>query len=86
MKTIVQGDKTRLLQPKYFECSHCGWVGKANKDEYEYCGNQYEGDEWKVKCACCGNIAYTVPNSDIPKYIEIENTQFISDSDYPPWL
>lgn len=62
MTTIIQGNKELLKEYKYFKCSTCGWIGKANKDEYKYCGDQCEGDEWFVKCLCCGRRAYSVQN------------------------
>jgi uncharacterized C2H2 Zn-finger protein len=34
MKTIIAGDRDTLKGYKYFECKKCGWVGKADKDEY----------------------------------------------------
>ena len=60
MKTIVSGNKDALKEYKYFECKRCGWAGKADKTEYTYCGDQREGDNWKVKCPCCAGAAHFV--------------------------
>lgn len=34
MKTIVAGSLDRLNQVLYFQCEHCGWIGRADKHEY----------------------------------------------------
>ena len=34
MKTIVAGNIDILKGYKYFECKKCGWVEKADKNEY----------------------------------------------------
>ena len=60
MKTILPGNKDLLKEYKYFYCNRCGWAGKAERKEYLYCGNQRDGDEWKVECPCCGAAAYTI--------------------------
>lgn len=60
MKTIIEGNLEATKEYKYFECSACGWVGKADKTEYKYCGDQREGDCWNVKCPCCRHIAYDI--------------------------
>ena len=60
MTTIIQGNKDLLKEYKYFQCPRCGWIGKAEKTEYKYCGNQIDGDAWKVSCLCCDNTAYDI--------------------------
>ena len=62
MKTIVAGNREILKEYKYFKCIICGWVGKAEKEEYQYCGNQIDGDNWKVVCPCCGKTAWDIQN------------------------
>ena len=50
MKTIMQGNAERAKEYKYFECSKCGWIGKAEKGEYEYHSDQYQGSWCRIKC------------------------------------
>lgn len=54
MKTIIEGDKERLKEYKYFECHKCGWAGKADKDEYKYF-DCYQDAYHFVVCPCCNN-------------------------------
>ena len=42
-----------------FECEQCGCLFDANKNEYKYCGNQIEGDDWKMTCPYCKNTVYS---------------------------
>lgn len=39
MTTIIEGNKEFLKKTKYFRCNTCGWTGKADIGEYEYCGS-----------------------------------------------
>ena len=78
MKTIVEGNLEVTKEYKYFECLICGWVGKADKTEYIYCGDQKEVDYWSVKCPCCKHKAYDIPpgnklNQIIDKEIKMDN-------------
>lgn len=60
MKTIIQGNLEALKEYKYFECKTCGWIGKAEKSEYEYCGDQHEGDSWRSYCPCCKHRMFSI--------------------------
>lgn len=64
MKTIIQGNIGLLKEYKYFQCPCCGWIGKAEKAEYKYCGNQIDGDAWKVWCPCCDGPAYDITDKN----------------------
>lgn len=64
MKTIIQGNAERAKEYKYFECSKCGWIGKAEKGEYEYHSDQYQGDWCRVKCPTCHNVVYSIEKID----------------------
>ena len=80
MKTIIQGDLSVLKEYTYFNCTRCGWAGKAELGEYEYCGSQIEGDDWRVPCPCCGTFAYTIKDkSTLARIIKEENK---IDNDY----
>lgn len=41
MKTLKAGDLGVLKAYKYFKCRTCGWIGKADKDEYVYHDDDY---------------------------------------------
>lgn len=80
MKTIVEGNLEVAKEYKYFECLNCGWVGKADKTEYIYCGDQREGDCWSVKCPCCGLKTYDIQqrnklNQIIDKEIKMQQQE-----------
>lgn len=45
-------------KPIRFECKECKTIFEADKGEYEYCGCQIEGDEWKAECPLCHNTVY----------------------------
>ena len=57
MEIIKNGDLSKLKETRTFECSRCGCVFKANKDEYshgiEYCEHYYH-----CKCPTCGKDSY----------------------------
>ena len=69
MKTIIAGNPNILKEYRYFKCDICGWVGKAEKGEYQYCGNQLDGDNWKVVCPCCGKTAWDIQSEEELKFI-----------------
>lgn len=81
MKTIIQGNKDLLKEYKYFYCDRCTWTGKAERKEYIYCGNQIEGDEWKVECPCCGAVAYSIQDKKKLAVVQAEERK-IEDADY----
>ena len=56
MKTIKHGNRELLKKYKYFECSRCGWVGKAEEGEYQS-DTQYNTTYSWVKCPICLNRA-----------------------------
>jgi hypothetical protein len=47
------GDK-----PLKFSCKNCYTIFEANNREYEYCGDQREGDNWKCECPLCHKMVY----------------------------
>ncbi len=66
MKTIIQGNKDVLKEFKYFQCIVCGWVGKAEKSEYECTGD----NNFKVECPCCSRDTYNVLDKEILETIK----------------
>ena len=64
MITIIEGNEDFLKKTNYFRCNTCGWTGKADIGEYEYCGSQIEGDDWRVLCPCCNRLAYTIKDEE----------------------
>ena len=81
MKTIRAGDKDLLKEYKYFQCNYCGWIGKAEKDEYRYCGSQIDGDRWKVKCPCCSSAAYNIEDKRLLAAVQKEEAK-MDNADY----
>ena len=65
MKTLKVGDLGVLKAYKYFRCRTCGWIGKADKDEYIYHddGYPYVG-YYTCQCPYCNNFAYEVKEND----------------------
>lgn len=59
MEIIKQGDPERIKKTKQFNCTACGCIFLANKDEYTFSGTQYNISYWKCKCPACGTIAYS---------------------------
>lgn len=72
MKTIVAGNRDILKRYKYFECSDCGWVGKADKDEYSR-GEAQLGYYYTVVCPICNKLLYSINNED--RLNEIKNIE-----------
>lgn len=78
MKTIVEGNFELLAAFKYFKCSCCGWIGKADKNEYIH---DYDRDEdyYSIKCPYCKKTVYSVENNheieEIRK-IELRNEDY----------
>ena len=60
MKIIREGSIDFLYRPIRFECHQCGCIFEAAKGEYEYCGNQREGDDYKISCPFCCKICYSI--------------------------
>lgn len=83
MKTIVAGNRDVLKEYKYFKCNICGWIGKAEKGEYHYCGNQIDGDDWKITCPCCGKTARSVQSEEELK--SIISQEAINDAYWERW-
>lgn len=59
MKIIQHG--TPKVTTKIFECSDCGCVFEAEKDEYTY-GVQYNEEYYYCKCPECGKQANETKN------------------------
>lgn len=59
MEIIVQGNLEKIKQTKEFRCLQCGCVFKANKNEYQYAGSQYNESYYSCACPYCGNRAYS---------------------------
>ena len=61
MKIIKEGDKKlaelKRNKVKRFECSFCGCIWEANKDEY-VTSSQYNDEYYYSFCPCCQEIAY----------------------------
>ena len=49
MKIIKEGSLRYERKPLKFECKNCKTVFEAEKTEYEYCGDQREGDNYKCE-------------------------------------
>jgi Zn finger protein HypA/HybF involved in hydrogenase expression len=58
MKIIKQGNLNIARKPLRFECKNCGTIFEAIKQEYIYCGDQREGDNWKCECPLCRGAVY----------------------------
>nr|DAQ71981.1 MAG TPA: Transcription initiation factor IIE, alpha FINGER, Transcription [Caudoviricetes sp.] len=58
MKIIREGSLEFAKKLIRFECKECKTIFEADKGEYEYCGCQIEGDEWKAECPLCHNTVY----------------------------
>lgn len=58
MKIIKKGDLNIAKKPLRFECKNCGTIFEAIKQEYIYCGDQREGDNWKCECPLCHGAVY----------------------------
>ena len=58
MKIIRNGDLRYARKPLQFECKNCKTVFEAEKTEYQYCGNQIEGDNYKCECPLCRKTVY----------------------------
>ena len=82
MKTIVEGNKDKLKEYKYFECKRCGWVGKADKTEYSHEEFQLKS-YYKVACPTCGDICYSIQNKD--RLEEIKNIEKLKTLDFLQW-
>lgn len=67
MKIIKKGNLDRN-NPKRFECSKCGCVFEANKDEYK-AGNQYNDIYYFAICPCCNAPA----NEEPPGFMQSRN-------------
>lgn len=65
MKTLKEGNKEVLKGYKYFKCRKCGWIGKAEKSEYQYQDGEYQTvGYYYCHCPCCSNDAYEVTTND----------------------
>ena len=58
MKIIRNGDLRYARKPLQFECKNCKTVFEAEKTEYQYCGNQIEGSNYKCECPLCHKMVY----------------------------
>jgi Zn finger protein HypA/HybF involved in hydrogenase expression len=58
MKIIQKGNLDFVNKPLKFSCKNCYTIFEANNREYEYCGDQREGDNWKCKCPLCHKTVY----------------------------
>ena len=70
MNTIIQGNKERLKEYKYFECTQCGWAGRADKDEYRK-WDYYNASYYYIPCPCCNNDANEVDKERKQELIKI---------------
>lgn len=63
MKILMQGNlemaQRKIKKTLSFLCDICGCMWEADTGEYVYCGNQMDGDEWKMNCPCCKHITYS---------------------------
>lgn len=76
MKTIVAGNRDTLKGYKYFECKRCGWVGKADKDEYSTKELQLNY-VYTVVCPICNNLLYSIRDED--RLNEIKSIEKLND-------
>lgn len=58
MEIIKQGNLELTKKIKTFECTNCGCIFKADKDEYSYAGAQYNTAYYKCQCPTCSYTVY----------------------------
>lgn len=58
MKIIKKGDLNIAKKLLRFKGRNCGTIFDAIKEEYIYCGDQREGDNWKCECPLCHKTVY----------------------------
>lgn len=76
MKTIVAGNIDILKGYKYFECKNCGWIGKADRDEYSTKELQLNYI-YTIVCPICNNLLYSIRDED--RLNEIKNIEKLND-------
>ena len=54
MKIIKEGDVSKTLRIKRFECKECGCIFEADKNEYET-SSDYRETVYRIECPTCGN-------------------------------
>lgn len=59
MKIIKEGNIDFAKKIKRFECRKCKTIFEADNREYQYCGNQIDGDCYKAMCPLCKSTVYT---------------------------
>lgn len=59
MEIIREGNLKHSKKPIRFICKICDCIFIADNTEYQYCGCQIEGDEWKCKCPACNKVVYS---------------------------
>lgn len=68
MKIIKEGSLRYERKPLKFECKNCKTVFEAEKTEYEYCGDQREGDNYKCECPCATKWYITIKRQPANKW------------------
>lgn len=58
MEIIQHGNPELARKTKQFTCNSCGCVFRADAQEYEYAGMQYNISYWRHKCPTCGLWVY----------------------------
>lgn len=58
MKIIKKGNLDIAQKPLRFKYKNCETIFEAIEEEYIYCGDQREGDNWKCGCPLCHKMAY----------------------------
>lgn len=58
MEIIQQGNPERARKTKQFICRSCGCIFRADQNEYEYAGSQYNIAYYRHKCPTCGLWVY----------------------------
>lgn len=68
MKIIKEGSLRYERKPLKFGCKNCKTVFEAEKTEYEYCGDQREGDNYKCECPLCHKWYITIKRQPANKW------------------
>lgn len=61
MKILKQGNPDVSKGYKYFECSKCGLIAKASKDEY-FEDQHYNQTTYYIICPCCKEKVWEATN------------------------
>lgn len=58
MKIIHEGSLEYTRKVLRFKCRYCQTLFEADDTEYQCCGNQIDGTDYKVECPLCKQTTY----------------------------